>query len=267
MTNPDLTIIQSPEAERMRRMVTEGFYDRSRIGLWMFEIIGREYDDMAEWARALRNECFPQTCTWSIAIWEFVYGIEPDDSLSLEYRRSRILTRKLQQPPINPARIEAALSALSGCPVSIIDPIAPYTFRVVVDESNAVADHGIWQRFLREIKPSHLSFRTETRIKREYTVTDYSGGVISELWRTFFYEEADILTDVADLNVGASADWIRESVEEAASPILTDIEDYNAGSTDVVIREYFMDFNPMSATAASYDSVATDEIVKEVYTE
>ncbi|MDR1703940.1 MAG: YmfQ family protein, partial [Clostridiales bacterium] len=165
---PDLDIIKSPEAERMRQMVTEGFYDRSRIALWMFEVIGREYDDMAVWARTLRNEAFPQTCTWSIAIWEFVYGFEPDDRLTLEYRRWRILSRMFTSLPINPARIESALSDLTGCPVEITENVDPYTFLVRVDESN-IYNSGLSKydlsealKLLRDIKQSHLSFRYET---------------------------------------------------------------------------------------------------------
>ena len=88
MSKPDLdTIIQSPEAETFLGMVTKGFYSNSYTGLWMYEVIGREWDEMRGWAEELQNEIHPQTCTWSVAIWEWVYGIEPDETLPLEYRR------------------------------------------------------------------------------------------------------------------------------------------------------------------------------------
>jgi len=143
----------------MRQMVTAGFYDRSRLALWMFEAIGREYDDMALWARELRYEAFPQTCTWGIEIWEFAYGIETDGSFPLEFRRQRVLSKRLQRPPINPGRIEEALRLLTGCQVKVTENVGPYKVRVEVDGSGGVPyDTNEASRVLRRIKPSHISF-------------------------------------------------------------------------------------------------------------
>ena len=68
MSKPELNIIHSPEAETFLRMVTKGFYDRSYIGLWLFEVMGREWDEMRSWSENLKSEIFVQTCTWSIGI-------------------------------------------------------------------------------------------------------------------------------------------------------------------------------------------------------
>jgi hypothetical protein len=149
-------IIKSPAAQKfLERAVTYGFYERSRIALWLFEVIGREWDDADEFIRTLAHEMFPQTATWSIPIWEFVYAIEPDDSLSLEQRRARILTRKLERPPINPARVESAVSIITGLKTDITDFTAPYTFKAVIDGH---FNHTEARKLLRLIKPSHLSF-------------------------------------------------------------------------------------------------------------
>jgi hypothetical protein len=55
MNNDNLVseILKSPSAQRFRQMVTAGFYDRSRLGLWLYEVIGREYDDMERWIAEL----------------------------------------------------------------------------------------------------------------------------------------------------------------------------------------------------------------------
>ena len=189
INNTNLDIIQSPTAERMLKAVTKDFYGNSSTALWMFEVIGHEYDEMGNWARNLRYETRPQTCTWSIGIWEFIYEIEPDDTIPLEVRRQRILSKRLSRPPINPDRIAATLSALSGCPVKIIDPITPYTFKVIIDESKVtVSDHSAVLKLLRTIKPSHLSFRYEVIIQREYAITDYYLGAASEYIQESFYE-------------------------------------------------------------------------------
>ena len=160
MNNPDLVkeIITSPAAGRMLKTVTKDFYNDSYTGLWMFEVIGKEYDPMGEWAKNLRYETRPQTCTWSIGIWEFIYGLEPDETLTLEARRQRIISKRLSRPPLNPDRIAFMITEMTRSPVNIADPIAPYTFRVIIDENeNTVFDSPAVIKTLRKKKPSHLS--------------------------------------------------------------------------------------------------------------
>ena len=49
MSKPDLDITRSPEAQMFLRSVTDGFYNRSYLALWLYEVIGREWDEMAGW--------------------------------------------------------------------------------------------------------------------------------------------------------------------------------------------------------------------------
>jgi hypothetical protein len=171
VANIDISdIITSPEAERMRRMVTKDFYDRSRLGLWLYEAIGREWDEMGGWAKELKLEIFPQTCTWSISIWEWVYGFETDDTLQLEYRRQRILAKIIQQSPINPETIRRGVAALTGADVEVHESTVPYTFDVVIHPSeNPLNYFEVW-RYVREVKPSHLAFHAEIETKIDITV-------------------------------------------------------------------------------------------------
>ena len=245
MSKPALDIITSPQAEKMRDMVTYGFYDQSRVALWMMEVIGREFDEVGEWIRELRNEIFPQTCTWSIDIWEFVYGFEPDDSLSLEYRRARILAHRWSHPPINPARIEEALSAISGTPVHITEHVAPYTFRVDFDESifwdgtnpGGSFEHREALRLLRTIKPSHLSFRMTSTIVVDYKVSDYYAGAMIEVIVDYYLESHPIKTDSNEYHAAVSNDNVNESHAEDNTPIITTITDLHFAADHILIRE------------------------------
>ena len=182
-------IIKSPEAERMREMVTKGFYDRSRIGLWLFEVIGREYDSMAELSAELRYEAFPQTCTWSIGIWEFICDLQkpadlPDDEgQALQIRRARLMAKHWDRPPVNPARTEAILSSITGCQVNITENVALNTFRVDVVGDSDMAKTGFIDfkdavAVLRAIKQSHLSFEMTTLLTAEFSKVIRIGGVV-----------------------------------------------------------------------------------------
>ena len=180
MSKPDhLDIIQSPSAVRFLQMVTKDFYNRSFIGLWMYEVMGRENDETADVTEQLKYEIFPQTCTWTIYIWEWVYGFEPDDSMSLYDRRERIMERRRERLPINPARIELILSMIIGVPVTITENIAPYTFRVTLHGrlENPIT---IMVRRLRQIKPSHLSFEMVNE-HLPVSVINYNAFIFREL--------------------------------------------------------------------------------------
>lgn len=155
------SIIQSPEAATFLDMVTEGFYNNSYTALWMFEVMGREWDEMKTWAEGLRYEINPQTCTWSIAIWEWIYGIETDETLPLETRRQRILAKAAGKKSANPETIRRSVAAFLGVAASEVevnDFVKPYSFEVVIHldgtEPFSFADiHAS----VREIKPSHLT--------------------------------------------------------------------------------------------------------------
>ena len=181
-------IITSPQALRMRNMVTKGFYDRSFVGLWLYQVIGSEYDDMEEWAKLLRYEAYPQTCTWSIGIWEFISGLEPMENLpedpeqALQMRRQRLLVKRWTRPSVNPARTEAAVSSLlpSGYDVRVTENVAPHTFRVDIDGvggSKNIYDFRNIVNLLRSIKQSHLSFQMRNVLTTEFEYIIRAAGV------------------------------------------------------------------------------------------
>lgn len=161
MSKPDLDIICSPEAQMFLRSVTDGFYNRSSLALWLFETIGREWDEMAAWSNGLKNEIYVQTCTWSIAIWEWVYGFEPDETMTLEERRQRILSKVRGVRPINPEVMRRGIAAVSGADTGLKDFSAPYSFSVTMNVMNKPIPMERVLRFIYETKPAHLAVSVE----------------------------------------------------------------------------------------------------------
>lgn len=157
MSKPELDIIRSPEAEAFLRSVTKGFYNQSFIGLWMFEVMGREWDELREWSEGMRTEIHPQTCTWSIAIWEWVYGFPPDETLTLEERRRRVLSRVFSAKPINPEVLRRGIEMASGTDAQVEDFTSPYGFSVTMDATNGPVQMDRALRYIYEAKPAHLS--------------------------------------------------------------------------------------------------------------
>lgn len=175
MSRPDLEqqIITSAEAEAFLRMVTKGFYNQSFTGLWIYEVIGREWDEMRAWAEGLKEEINPQTCTWSVPIWEWVYGIEPDESLGLDFRRQRLLAKITTARPINPEVIRRGVAALVGASVDAVevnDFVGPYRFEVIIHPQGTPLPYNRINPYIRGIKPSHLRFEADIETKVEIRV-------------------------------------------------------------------------------------------------
>ena len=159
MSKPDMdTIIKSPEAKMFLRMVTKDFYNNSYLGLWMYEVIGREWDEMREWAEELKAEIYPQTCTWSIDIWEWIYGIESNESLPLEYRRQKVLTKITGARPVNPETIRRGVAALAGMGIKVeVNGFAgPYQFDVVIHPEDTPLPYQQILRYINDVKPAHV---------------------------------------------------------------------------------------------------------------
>ena len=203
----------------MLGMVTKDFYSEAYIALWMFEVIGHEYDEMAAWALRLRDEAFPQTCTWSIAIWEWVYGFPVDEELSLPYRRNRILAHIIGEAPLNPEVIRRGVAALTEAEVEIIENVAPYTFKVVVTPSGASVNYSEIWRYLRRIKPAHLSFLLITIMQDDIFI----GWAKNPPKATTFYPETvtgEVLEYRSTVSMGAAGSYYSRG--EAATVVPRD---------------------------------------------
>lgn len=148
-------ILTSPEARKLVSMVAP-IYGDSETALWLFQAIGCTLDDILAYIDEFQLQIFPQTATWGLEVWERVWEIVPDPTLSLERRRANILNKKRKCGSMNPARLENILAALAGCTVRIKETpgsnlIQAYFHSIPPDIS--------WQAVLREMnraKPAHL---------------------------------------------------------------------------------------------------------------
>ena len=225
MSKPDLDITRSPEAQMFLRSVTDGFYNRSYLAHWLYEVIGREWDEMAGWSNELKQEIFVQTCTWSIAIWEWVYGFEPDENLTLQERRQRILSKIIGKRPINPEVLRRSVELMAGVKTEITDLTNPYRFGITLHSSGKVVSYEKVFKHIGEIKPAHLTFTFTVNIKSltpAYLCINGTPGTITQMGLP---QKADDFSLQDRLHIGGSFGSIQDVpvAEDRAPPSATTV--------------------------------------------
>lgn len=147
----------SPAAQRMMKTVSP-VYDKSYVGKWIFQVMGMEVDEAWKFFEELRLQAFPETATWGIVYWEQRYHIPPDDNLTTEERRQRVIVKRGKRSPMNPTRIEQFIRDVTGRQSEITERNEEYAFSVSILPGESEVDYSELIKTIRSVKPSHLSF-------------------------------------------------------------------------------------------------------------
>lgn len=148
----------SPAAKRMIKTVSP-VYDNSYVGKWIFQVMGMEVDEAWVFFEELQLQAFPETATWGIIYWEQRYHIAPDESLTIEERRQRVIIKRGKRSPMNPARIEQFTMDVTGRQAVVTERNEEYVFLISILPGESEVDYSELIRTIRSVKPSHLSFR------------------------------------------------------------------------------------------------------------
>lgn len=112
----------SEAAQRMLTYITAHWYDNSYVGKWVFEVMGREIDDVKEIIDALPDEMIYNTATWALKYHEIKHGLTIREDLTSEERRARISEKiGANKVPMSPYWMEKKLSDFTGYTVHVYD--------------------------------------------------------------------------------------------------------------------------------------------------
>lgn len=159
-------ILTSREAQIIIDYVSP-IYGESYIGLWLFQVIGAELDDMHDWSEDFYNQVTPQTATWALDYWEKEYDIVPEADWDLEQRRQNIISKMKYRAPMNPNKIEDLASAILGVPVDIVENTGKNTFSVYVRKNVNEEKIARAKQEIDKVKPAHLIYNIHVAELRE----------------------------------------------------------------------------------------------------
>lgn len=152
-----------PTSEAAKRMLDSvdsgGFYDKSYVGKWIFQVMGLEMDEARRFIEELPYQAFPETATWGLRYHEQKYGLPVREGMPYEERRRNIYSKRDERSPMNPYRMEVILENITGRKAHVDDESGPVnTFTVKLESGDSVVDVAAAIKKLKEIKQSHVAF-------------------------------------------------------------------------------------------------------------
>lgn len=166
----------SPSAARMLSYVSDGFYDKSYVGKWLFQVMGLEYDAALEIVEDLPAQFFPETATWGLMYHEAKWGLPVRLNLSYDERRRLIYEKRDYRAPMTPYRMEKYLQDATGFEVHIADihdpgeygfsPQHPNVFKVYFIGEGTLDTKVVFEK-LNRLKQSHTTYKVNHRTEIE----------------------------------------------------------------------------------------------------
>lgn len=107
----------------------------------------------------LLAQCFVDTATWSLPLWEKTVGIQPEESKNIAYRRTRILSKLRSGGDATKAMVKNAIESFYNGEVDIIEYPEEYRFEVKFLSTIGIPPNlSDVTQAIEEIKPAHLSY-------------------------------------------------------------------------------------------------------------
>lgn len=162
--NVDLEHFPTNEvAQRLLTYVTRGWYDKSYVGKWIYEVIGLELETASRRISEAQKQAFPETAAWGMFFHELMYGIPIDRTKDIDDRRKAVVNRRdrTSRSSITPYRLENIIQTVFGLSASVSEQVEKYIFNVdlLIGADYPIYSVDILLGYIRKIKPSHLSMQ------------------------------------------------------------------------------------------------------------
>lgn len=156
----------SESAKKMLSYVSDGFYDESYVGKWIFQAMGEEYDKALEIVMDLPAQFYPETATWGLMYHEIKWGLPVRQNLPYEERRRLIFQKRDYRAPMTPYRMEKYLADATGFEVHIADISDPGEYGFVPPHPNIFKAYFLGEGSL----DSKVVFEMLDRLKQSHTI-------------------------------------------------------------------------------------------------
>lgn len=124
------------------------------------EVLGVEVKDLQAKLKDLFSQCFIETATWGLDLWEKELGLKTNYNNSYTHRREMIKAKFRSAGTTTKEMIENVARAFSNGEVEVIEHNEKYFFEIkFVGTRGIPANMAGLKSILEEIKPAHLGIK------------------------------------------------------------------------------------------------------------
>ena len=137
------------------------------------DVVGYELALLKWQMKDVLKQCFIDTATWGLSLWEKEFGTDTDISKSYEERREILKAKKRGHGTVTKKLIKETAEAFSGGECEIVEHPESYSFTVQFIGIKGIPKNlASFKDMLDTIKPAHLAYD----FKYTYTVWDFIEG-------------------------------------------------------------------------------------------
>ena len=180
-------------AKEMLSYVTKGWYDKSYVGKWLYQVMGLSMDEVKGLYEEFPAQLFVDTATWGLSYHEQKYGLPIRAELPYEERRKLIRQCRGSRVPITPYNLEHMLSQQLGLQAEVADVHDPGSenygtdhpniFQVTIREKNqnTIINYEEIEEAIDKVKQPHTIYKTIHRQEFHKAQPIYIGAAVSGL--------------------------------------------------------------------------------------
>ena len=162
--------------------------------------IDLQLDELDIISNEVLKQFFIYTATWSLPIWERIFGLTVGDTTSnLKERRENIISKLRSYGATTKEMIARVAKAFTNGEIEVIEDNPNYSFTIKFTSIVGIPDNlENFKKVVATIKPAHLNFNVEFRYNTHNQIGYLYQNSLktkkhSELFDTRLYNDADVV--------------------------------------------------------------------------
>lgn len=187
------------EAKRLMRHMPKYYRGILEVTL-LQKVIEKELDTVDLISKDVLNQFFIYTATWSLPIWERIFGLSVGDKTSnIEERRENLISKLRSYGTTTKEMIARVAKTFTNGEIEVVEDNPNYAFKILFTSIVGIPKNiENFKAVIEVIKPAHLNFNVEFRYNTHNQIGYLYQNSLktkkhTELFDTRLYNDTDVV--------------------------------------------------------------------------